>query len=208
MRRLLRLGSLRSQPGSARSCRGDQAAGDSLATVAAQGAEPLGQIGHRLGPPLRVFLQTVLNGLDQHVGNIGRPLVQVVDRSRLGRTQAGQRIAASQRRPATENMPPHAAAGEEIARHGGLRALGDPLWSKRAACIGRQIVVRYSLVWVDHAAQARMGNMNLPVLGDQDVLHADVAMNHAGGFQDDKFAEHRTGDFQDSLGRKTAVMEH
>ena len=157
----------------------------------------------------RVFLQTVANGLDQHVGNVGRPLVQVVDRSRLGRTQAGQRIAASQRRPAAENMPPHAAAGEKIARHGWRGALGDPLRGKRAAGIGRQIVVRYSLLRADHASQARMGNMNLPVVCDQDVLHADIAVDQSpASFQGDKFAEHRTGDFQDHLGRKTAVMEH
>ena len=141
--------------------------------------EPLGQIGHRLGPFSRVFLQTVANRLDQHVGHVGRPLVQVVDRSRLGRTQAGQGITASQRRPATEKMPPHAAASEQIARHGRRRALGDPLRSKGAAGIGHKIVVRYSLLRADHAAQARMGNMDFAVVCDQDVLHADIAVDQA-----------------------------
>jgi hypothetical protein len=52
-----------------------------------------------------------------------------------------------------------------------------------------------------------MRHTNFPVAGDQDVLHADIAVDHAGGFQDGKFADHCTGDFQDSLGRNTAVME-
>ncbi len=103
------------------------------------------------------FCKQSRNGRDQHVRNIGRPLVQIVDRSRLGRTQAGQGIAASQRRPATENMPPHAAAGEKIARHGGRRALGDPLRSKRAAGIGHQVVVRYALMRADQPRRPGWG---------------------------------------------------
>ncbi len=105
------------------------------------------------------------------------PIGQVIDRDGLGRTQSGQGIAATQRRPATKSVPPHATACKQIARRGRLRAIGDPLGSKGTACVGHQIVVRDSLMRPDHASQTRMGNDNFPVVGDQDVLHADVAMD-------------------------------
>ena len=164
---------------------GGQTACDGLPTGAARGAKPPGQVAHRRGTLPRVFSQAVADALGQHVRDIGRPMVQVVDRGGLSGAQSGHRIAASQWRPAAENVPPHAAASEKIARHGRRRAFRDPLRSKAIASVRHQIVAGNPLVWANQASQARLGKIDLAVFPDKDVLYADITMDHSGSLQGD-----------------------